>query len=82
MARVNKAIGVLRIKTYHLSMPLSKKIEKDLFELRILGIENIRIFYTFYDNKVVLLHAILKKTQRLTLRDLSTARMRLKILHS
>ena len=81
-AKINSAIYLLSIKGYDLSMPYSKKIEKNLFELRISGLQNIRIFYTFYNNQIVLLHIINKQSQRLELNDLSTARKRLSVLHS
>jgi phage-related protein len=81
-AKVNSAIKYLSIEEYHLSMPYSKKIEKDIYELRISSIQNIRIFYTFYENSIVVLHAIKKTTQKLELRDLKTARQRLRDLHS
>ncbi|MCR4334239.1 MAG: type II toxin-antitoxin system RelE/ParE family toxin [Patescibacteria group bacterium] len=81
-AKVSSTIKLLSIEEYHLSMPYSKKIEKNLYELRISSFQNIRIFYTFYEDQIVLLHAINKKTQKLKLKDLSTTRNRLKLLHS
>lgn len=81
-SKVNRTVEYLSIKEYHLSMPYSKKIERDIFELRIPSKQNIRIFYTFHENKIVLLHIIKKTTQKLELRDLKTARRRLGDLHS
>ncbi len=80
--KVINTIRLLSIEEYHLSMPFSKKLEKDLYELRILNTKNIRIFYTFYENQIVLLHIIDKKTQKLKLNDLKTARNRLSLLYS
>lgn len=80
--KVSRTIHLLSRMGYRLSMPFSKKIEKNLYELRILTPENIRVFYTFYQDKIVLLHAIHKKTQKLILKDLNTARNRLKLLLS
>lgn len=79
-ARVLKLIGLLEVEEYHITMPFSKKVEKDLYELRELGEHNIRIFYTFHLNRAVLLHLISKKTQKLQKKDLETARHRLKWL--
>lgn len=81
-AKVDSAIQLLSVEEYHLSMPYSKKIERDLYELRISSIQNIRIFYTFFDKQIVLLHAINKKTQKLELNDLKTVRRRLWLLRS
>ncbi len=81
-AKVNSVIELLSIEEYHLSMPFSKKIEKNLYELRIFSLQNIRVFYTFFENEIVLLHVINKKTEKLELNDLRTARQRLIHLHS
>jgi len=79
--KVLKLIEVLSVESYHLGMPFSKKLEKDLYELRISSIQNIRVFYTFYSNNVVLLNIFTKKTQRLPINELKTARNRLALLH-
>lgn len=57
-------------------MPYSKKIEKNLYELRVVGERSIRIFYTFHENRAVLLHLVFKKSQKLLKKDLETARQR------
>ncbi len=80
--KVYGVIELLAIREYHLTLPFSKKIEKDIYELRISSLQNIRIFYTFHNNQIVLLHIVNKKTQKLSLHDLSTARRRLSILQS
>lgn len=79
-ARVIKLIGLLEVQEYHLTMPFSKKIERNLYELRIMSEQNIRIFYTFHLNRAVLLHVVSKKTQRLQKKGLETARQRLQWL--
>lgn len=80
-ARVDRTIELLVTRKYQLVMPYSKKLEKDLYELRIQGTQNIRVFYTFYKDKIVLLHAMTKKSQKLNQRNLETARRRLARLH-
>ena len=42
--------------------PKSKKIAKNLYELRVLGNISIRIFYTFYKNEIFILDAFIKKS--------------------
>lgn len=79
---VTRTIQLLVEKTYRLTMPDSKRIEKNLYELRINSLQNVRIFYTFYEQQIVLLYAIYKKSQKLSQKDLSTARQRLRQLHS
>jgi len=78
--RVMRMIELLGIEEYHLGMPYSKKIEKDLYELRILVNPSVRIFYTFHNDSVVLLHAIKKQRQKLSKKDIETARARWKVL--
>lgn len=80
-AKAYLLIEALGIEEYKLSMPYSKKIDRNLYELRTQSIQNIRIFYTFFRNTIVLLHCIHKKTQKLEKRDLETAKRRLSNLH-
>lgn len=80
--KVEWAVKMLEIKEYRIEMPFSRKIENDIYELRIKSSKNIRIFYTFYQDIIVLLHIISKKSQKLPLKDLNTARNRPKELQS
>lgn len=61
-----------------LGMPLIRKIETDLWEIRSnLSNKRIaRIFFTIGDNDIVLLHSFIKKTQRTPQKDLNLARNR------
>jgi len=77
-----KAIGE-DIKTaqfgWPLGMPLIKKIEKDLWEVR----SNItdgtaRTLFTVEKGTMVLLHGFVKKSQEIPLNELQTARRRLR----
>ncbi len=76
-SKLVKAIELLSVREYHLSMPYSKKIENHLYELRVKNIQNIRVFYTFHQNAIILLHIIAKKSSKLLQKDLETARRRL-----
>lgn len=81
-AKVNRLIRLLSEKEYRLAMPYSRRLERDLYELRARSGQNIRVFYTFYENKIVLLHIVSKKTERLEKQDLATARARLTSLRN
>jgi len=61
--------------------PKSKKIVKDLYELRVLGNLSIRIFYTFYKNNIVVLHAFVKKSQKIPKQELEKVINILRCLH-
>lgn len=80
-AETIKALELLAERGHEIRMPLSKKIDKNIYELRIKSTQNIRVFYTFRHDEIFLLHAILKKTQRLTSKDLSVAINRERWLH-
>ncbi len=79
-AKVQRLVRLLSEKEYRLTFPWSRRLEKDLYELRARGEQNVRVFYTFYRNKVVLLHVVSKKTRQLERQDLETARTRLALL--
>ena len=57
----------------HITMPYSKKIASDLFELRISGSVEVRVFYTFYCDKAYLLYAFVKKSQKIPLKEMRIA---------
>jgi|TARA_Y100000310_G_C20344120_1_gene651211 DNA-binding XRE family transcriptional regulator/phage-related protein len=48
----------------------SKKVSKGLFEIRIKGNIEVRIFYTFRKQKIYLLHGFVKKSQKIPKREL------------
>lgn len=75
-AKIARLTELLEMKEYRLGMPYSKKIASNLYELRIKSIQNVRIFYMFYNNQIVLLHIITKKAQKLSKKDIKKAVIR------
>lgn len=78
----SKVIGVMDLLKELgtlISPPHSKKVTgTPLWELRILGSDNIRIFYVAVVNRrFLLLHAFLKKKQKTDTREINTAINRL-----
>lgn len=63
LAKTIRSIELLEEFGNKLGMPHSRHMTDGLVELRIKGRREIRIFYCFYKNKAVLLHAFVKKTQ-------------------
>ena len=57
-----------------LGMPHSKHLDDSMFELRIRGKREIRIFYCFHKNKVIMLHAFIKKTKTTPSKELLKAK--------
>lgn len=60
-----------------LGMPLVRKIEKDLWEVRShLEGRIARVLFTVIEKQMVLLHAFIKKSQKTPQSDLNTAKNR------
>lgn len=78
--RVMRMIDYLEQHGHQIRMPYTKKISKDLFELRIQGAEQVRIFFTYHRGKIVLLHAFIKKSQRIPLQEIRMAEQKFRSL--
>jgi phage-related protein len=64
-----------------LGMPLIRKLEADLWEVRSRLPNRItRVIFTVEGNRMVLLHGFIKKSQKTPVEDLQLARQRLKAL--
>ncbi|WP_240319459.1 type II toxin-antitoxin system RelE/ParE family toxin [Deinococcus wulumuqiensis] len=64
-----------------LGMPLIRKLEKDLWEVRTSLEDGIaRVLFTVQDNRMILLHGFIKKSQKTPKNELETAKKRLKRL--
>ena len=75
-----KAIGE-EIRTvqlgWPLGMPLVRKLDKDLWEIRVvLSFRIARVFFTIADGCAVLLHGFIKQSQKTPLTDIRLARVR------
>lgn len=79
-AKVANLLDLLEQYGPKLGMPHSKKMSRDLYELRIRGKIEVRIFYTFKNNQIYLLHAFQKKSQKTPRRELEVAESRLELL--
>lgn len=79
-ARVIDAIEVLAEYGTAARMPLARKMSgSDLWELRIRGKSQHRVFYVaMYGNRLLLLHAFTKKSQQTPRREIRTAERRLR----
>lgn len=63
-----------------LGMPLIRKMEPDLWELRSLVANRIaRIFFTTHKNSIILLHGFIKKSKKTPPKELAIGRQRLRI---
>lgn len=80
IAKVLRTIDILEMFGHKISFPHSKKVRSNLFELRIRGKQEVRIFYTFLHGDAILLHGFIKKSQRIPRKELVSATRKLKLL--
>lgn len=77
VAKVLRTIDLLERFGHQLGMPHSKWVNRDFFELRIRGQQEVRIFYTLRSEGAYLLHGFIKKSQRIPQRELEQAERKL-----
>jgi len=75
-----KHIELLEIFGHKLTMPYSKRISHNLYELRIPGQQKVRIFYCFHNNQIYIVHAFIKKSQKTPRKEIKTAQKRITLL--
>ena len=80
IAKVLRVIDLLEKFNFRLDLPHSKKISNRLFELRIRGKQEIRIFYTFQKSEIILLYGFIKKSQKIPKKEINIAIQKLKQL--
>jgi len=80
IAKVLRIIDLLEKFGQKLGMPHTKKISTHLFELRISGKQEIRIFYSFHKSQILLLHGFVKKSQKIPQKEIKIALQKLKLL--
>lgn len=78
--KISRYIATLQKHGYKASMPLTRKMSNNLFELRIAGNVQVRIFYTIVKGEAWLVHAFVKTTQRTPKQHLALATKRAKSL--
>jgi len=81
---VTKVFGLLEVLDevgVHLGPPKLKKITKEIYELRILAKVSVRVLCAFSDGNIYVLHAFIKKSQKIPKQELEKAIHRLAYLH-
>jgi phage-related protein len=79
-ANILHAVNKLSIYGNELGLPLSKPIGHKIFELRIMNSVNIRILYTFKNNKAWILHIFKKKSFKIPKKEINLALQRMKLI--
>ncbi|NCO88935.1 hypothetical protein AUK04_00920 [Candidatus Roizmanbacteria bacterium CG2_30_33_16] len=76
IAKIAHLIDLLEIHGSLLSMPHAKKLDINLYELRIRGKDEIRIVYGFKGKLIYLLHGFKKQKNKTPKKELDIARQR------
>lgn len=82
VSKISSGINLLEKHGPFLGMPYSKKLTKDLYELRVRGKQEARVIYGFIGRTIYLLHAFVKKTQKTPIKEIETAGKRFQGLKS
>lgn len=77
-AKITDMIFVLSQYGPFIRPPFSKKIIKNIYELRVKSQTSVRILYVFYHNNIYLLNAFKKKTQKTPKKEIKIALDRIK----
>ena len=80
VAKVLRTIDLLEEFGQLLGPSHSKKVAPRLFELRIQGTQQVRIFYTFHKSQIILFRGFIKKSRRIPQREIRIALKKLKEL--
>jgi len=80
IAKTLRTIDLLEQFGNKLVFPHSKKITGNLFELRVRGMQEIRVIYAFHNDAAIILRAFKKKTMRIPKREIEVAEQRLKMV--
>jgi phage-related protein len=78
--KVTRLRDLLKEFGHQLRMPYSKKISNNLFELRSNGNIKVRILYTFKFHSAIILHAFIKKSQKIPKQEVEIALHKLRTL--
>ena len=80
VAKIINSLEILDELGQQIRSPKSKKVAKDVYELRVFGDLSVRIFYTFHKENIWILHAFIKKSQKIPRKELETVINRVKYL--
>jgi len=80
IAKVLRTLDLLEKFGQKLGPPHTKKISSQLFELRIPGKQEVRIFYCFHKSKIFLLHGFVKKSRKIPKKEIKIALRKLNLL--
>lgn len=80
-AKISNLLTLLEKHGLLLGMPYIRKMQSNLYELRVRGKVQIRIFFTIIGRNIILLHAFQKKSQKTPLKEIYVAQLRLRLVN-
>ena len=80
--KVDKVLLILGKYGNKIGFPKSRYIGNGIFELRVVGERQVRIFCTFYNDKAYVLHIFIKKTWKIPSKEIEYAEKVKKLLAS
>ncbi|MBI4281639.1 type II toxin-antitoxin system RelE/ParE family toxin, partial [Candidatus Uhrbacteria bacterium] len=79
-AKIFRTLELLERFGHMLSMPHSKHITGRLFELRVRGVQEVRLIYTFRKGMAVILHGFFKKSNKIPRKEIDLVHQKLSTL--
>ena len=79
-SKIGRSLDLLEKNGKSLGMPHVKRITDSIYELRIRGNQEVRIFYFFHLSEIILVHGFIKKSQKIPEREIQTAEKRISSL--
>lgn len=73
-AKTVRILAMLETNGHNLRMPYARQIEHDLWELRIRGQQEVRLFYCIRFGRAHILHGFVKKTMLTPHREIEVAK--------
>lgn len=73
-ARIARVVDLLERHGHKLELPHSRHLGDGLLEMRIIGNPSFRLLYVFRGGGAVIVHAFMKKTERIPVKELDFAR--------
>jgi len=81
IAKILHTIDLLEMFGHKLGLPHSKRISKNIFELRIYGTQKVRVFYTIHKTQAILLYGFVKKTQKIPQKEIKIVEKKIKAIN-
>ncbi len=79
-AKIVRKLALLEKYGNRLTFPITKQIAHNCYELRVRGRQEVRIFYCFHLQLAIVVHAFVKKSQKIPSKELGVALKRIQLL--